>query len=290
MESHVIKKYIPLDKSWIIRMGVLDLLNGYDDTITFLKQQKNLSDDLQALYRASIAWPENRAVDVGESGTLYRFLRFAAWKLNRDNEFIVHGTLRERTMTNDPAIVEYSLRDLLQLDSGTSQWASAAVLTGVKEKIAYAPFKLRLTYDAVEHWQQARQKKQQWQPRYDQTILRQAEAYINLLHHRTTGYEPLQAEDYCFARAFDFIAPETGEASWPSLRSHESDRIAAMEAVLAMDENDRLAVNDHRVVQAYAIRQNVLGKTVRVENPTAVNKSWPQFWNFINYSQSLNGS
>ena len=77
--------YIPLDKSWIIRMGVLDLFNEYDDSINYLKQYyEELSDDLKALYSASIQWKLGKSIDVGESGTLYRFLKFASWKLNQN--------------------------------------------------------------------------------------------------------------------------------------------------------------------------------------------------------------
>ena len=30
------QKYIPLDKSWVIRMGFLDLTHGYKDIVSFL--------------------------------------------------------------------------------------------------------------------------------------------------------------------------------------------------------------------------------------------------------------
>ena len=49
---------IPLDKSWIIRMGVLDLVNGYKDIIYILDNQKYLGEDLLALKRAINSWDE----------------------------------------------------------------------------------------------------------------------------------------------------------------------------------------------------------------------------------------
>ena len=89
MKNYLIEKgYIPLDKSWTIRMGVLDLLNDYDDSVRFLKKEDQLSDDLQSLYKALIAWKSNEPINVGESATLYRFLRFASWKLELDKKFV----------------------------------------------------------------------------------------------------------------------------------------------------------------------------------------------------------
>lgn len=32
-------------------------------------------------------------------------------------------------------------------------------------------------------------------------------------------------EDYCFARAFNFITKDEGEQQWPQLHNHESDRL-----------------------------------------------------------------
>ena len=76
-----IDKYIPLDKSWIIRGGILDLVNNYKDIKNFLSRRQNLGDDLMALRDISIFWNNSyKKLNVGESGTLYRFVRFALWK------------------------------------------------------------------------------------------------------------------------------------------------------------------------------------------------------------------
>ena len=112
MEHKLIEQeYIPLDKSWIIRMSVLDLLNGYDDAVRFLEKQKSLSDDLKALHRALVAWKTDKSIDVGESGTLYRFLKFASWKLGLNNKFILHGTLKNRKICDDKQIIKLSELD-----------------------------------------------------------------------------------------------------------------------------------------------------------------------------------
>ncbi len=271
-----LESLIPYDKSWLIRLGVLDLLNGYDDIDKFLEQQKTLSDDLLALRKALKQWRDNEDIDAGESGTLYRFLQFASWMLNRDDKFIKHGTLKDRKINNDYSIVDLSLAELLKLDNGTSQWASAAVLFGNEEDPPNSiPYKLKLTYEAVEHWEKSRSTGKTWVARKDHTIQKQAEAYINWKKTGKMLFEPEQAEDYCFARAFELMTPKEGEKRWPSLRQHESDRIAEMEKALARQVVDS---RDHRVVQAVAMLR---GNSVKFSHSNVVTKSWPKFWQFI---------
>ncbi len=273
-----ISRYIPYDKSWVIRMGILDMLHGYDDITALLDRGDNLSlgTDLQALNRAIKQWREGDEIDVGESGTVYRFLQFAAWKTGRSITFIKHGTLADRQITNDPSIVTLSIKELLNLDNGTSQWASIAVLMGNEEaRLETAPFKLRLTYEALDHWRRARQQDRVWEARRDKTITRQALAYANWVATGTMIFVPEQAEDYCFARAFDLITTHEGEARWPSLRQHESDRIIEMEKALRQEV---VTSADHRVVQAVAMRKGV---AVTFAHPEAVAKSWPQFWDML---------
>ncbi len=284
--------YIPLDKSWMIRMGILDLLNGRKEIFEFLKRQEDeLSEDLEALLRALKSWRAGEQnIDVGESATLYRFLRFASWKLNENKQFILRGSLRDRKICDNEAIICYSLEDLLGLDSGTSQWASAAVLLGNQEVVADPPFKLALTYEAVEHWKKQRKDGQCWEFRYDETILSQAVSFLELLERRKTSFSPQQAEDYCFARIFGLITKEHGESLWSSLRGHERNRIEEMELVRAVvDSGKEIESKDHRSIQAGAMRQKLLGKIVRVKYPGCIKKSWPQFNKFLNDSIYLHG-
>jgi hypothetical protein len=127
-------EYIPLDKSWTIRMGILDILNGHKDILRFLDGQKDLGDDLVALRNVAEKWDTNEPLDVGESATLYRMIRYALWKQGKDREIVKRGTLKNRPIYDDSKITKYTLRNLLELDNGTSQWASAAVLAGGKRK------------------------------------------------------------------------------------------------------------------------------------------------------------
>jgi len=286
MKDYLIKKgYIPLDKSWIIRIGVLDILNGYDDIFRFLKQQKQLSDDIKALHKALIAWKFNEPIYVGESATLYRFLRFASWKLVLDKKFIKQGTLTKREICDNPEIINYSLDKLLDLDKKTSQWASASVICGNEEIINRSPYKLELTYEAVSHWKQKRSNNKCWIPRYDETILNQAIAFLRLLKKEKIIFVPEQPEDYCFARAFEFLTKGEGESRWPSLYGHESNRIEEMEKTLNdVNKGFEIESKDHRVVQAIVMLQKVRDKDIKVKYPEAVNKSWPQFWKFLHDS------
>lgn len=279
-----ISDYVPLDKSWMIRIGVLDIINGYDDITRFLSKQKDLSEDLQALFHAAKEWNSNKPIDVGESATLYRFLKFASWKLNKDKKFILRGTLKDRRVYDNPEIINWSLKKLLTLDNGTSQWASASVLMGNTEKIQNPPYKLQLTYEAVAHWKERRSQGLCWLPRQDETILKQAISYIEILRTGKTNFTPKHSEDYCFARAFNLITPEEGNQRWPSLQEHESNRIKHMEVVIKLADNQNIIdSNDHRAIQAIVMRQKSRNEPVYIKYRTAVNKSWPQFWDFIDY-------
>lgn len=291
MTDLIRKGDIPLDKSWIIRMGILDLINGYDTIINFLEKQEQLSDDLLALKRVLKNWNSNEALDVGESGTLYRFLKFASWKLSKSKKFIVHGTLKQRKIGDNPEIINWPLKKLLELDNKSSQWASASVLLGNKEKIENPPLKLQLTYKALEHWNQQRKNNQLWVPRYDKTIEKQALAFLDLLKTGKTNFQPEHSEDYCFARAFNLTTKQEAEKKFPSLIGHETNRIEEMEnAIKKADDKGIVDSKDHRVVQAIAMRQKFLGKPVVIENKNAVNKTWPQFWGFLNDSEKLKGT
>ena len=156
--SEIDKKYIPLDKYWTIRMGVLDIIHGYPDMKKFLDKEENLGGDIQALHRASEVWNTTKSVDVGESGTLYRFLQFISWKQDLNKKIIKRGTLKHRKVCNDPEIVNWNLNQLLELDGGTSQWASSAILLGNKEKIKNPPYFIKKTYEALKHWKERRKK------------------------------------------------------------------------------------------------------------------------------------
>ncbi len=180
-------------------MGVLDIVNGYNDIQTFLSKQENLGDDLLALKKVAEEWKSRTIIDVGESGTLYRFLKFASRKLGLNKRFITQGTLTKRDINDDPKIINLTQTKLLKLDQGTSQWASAAVLLGDNERIENAPFKLKLTYEVIDHWKAQRKRNLSWEPHYDETILSQMETYLKILNKEEVKFVPKQAEDFCFA-------------------------------------------------------------------------------------------
>lgn len=269
------------------RIGVMDLLKGYDDTIRFLGQlYENLGGDLQALCRASLQWNSNEPIDVGESGTLLRFLTFASWKLGHKREFIRRGTLEDRAITNDPTIADWPRERLLTLDGGTTQWVSASILmeyliSGRAERSPFQEPEIQMTYDSIGHWDGARVQGKRWEPRYDETLSAQASAYLQWLKEGKMNFTPKKAEDYCFARAFNIMSAEEGVIRWPKLRGHESDRLSEMEKELQSDE---INSKDHRVVQAIAMLRK---GDVRIMFPDSVNKSWPQFWQFLEYALHL---
>ncbi len=264
-------------------MGVLDLFGGGRHIDDVLKAETALSDDLLALSWALQDWRTPGApVRVGEAGTLYRFLRFASWKRGEPREFVKSGTLVGRPMTDDPSIVTLGQSDLLALDGGTSQWASAAALAGDDERLPHPPHKLAVTYTAIGEWQICRDNGRPWPIRYDQTIHKQAEAFLRLLAGRDAEFEPEQAEDFCFACAFGLMSLEEGCRRWPQLAGHESNRLTEMPIALGqLDRGEPITTRDHRVAQAVAMRAAVFNQAAQFEHALCVGKSCPRFWQFL---------
>lgn len=291
MVNLVGRRYIPFDKSWHIRLGILDMTRGRTDTIRFLMDQNwdDLPEDVQSLYYASIDWMSGKEkIRVGQSGTLMRPLQYFSWKKGLNKKFVRSGTLKRRKISDNPLIVDMPLEQLLKLDEGTSQWATAARLFGNRELMENPPRKLLLTDEAIAHYESRRAMDECWEPRYDRTIERQAYAFLRLLKEKRMDFEPHDAEDYCFARAFGKITREEGEKRWPQLAGHESNRLKAMErGIKISDAAGIIYSRDHRVVQALLMRGKHKGGDYYVVFPKSVNKSWPQFYRFMKDADKL---
>ena len=297
--------YVPLDKSWTIRMGFLDITRGYGskDILHFLESQKDLGEDIKALARVASIWNTKEPLDVGESGTIYRLVRFYIWKEKIDREIITRGTLTKRVkeMKAGPEIVTWHLKQLLTLEHGTTQWATAAILFGNSETLPEVPFYLQKTYDSLAHWNSQRKKGKVWIPQKDVTLSTQVKEYISYLKTGKISIVSHRLGDcdlYCFLRAFNRITRKEGEVIWPQLKSHESDRFLEMERTLEeLYSGNIIHSRDHRVVQAEAMLLQSRDKSKGAKelkkyfsNPDCVNKTWPQFWEFMDYCKDISKS
>jgi len=282
------RKYIPLDKYWMIRMGFLDIVNGKEDGIIEVlsrEEKKNLNGDVTALLNVAENWKSKKEINVGESGTLFRYLQFAIWKLKLDKKLIKSGTLSKREICNDSKIVNWPLAKLLELDKGTSQWASVSILLGNKEILDNSPYFLNVTYEAVKHWKERRNSGLIYDIKHDEILERQAGAFLELLEKKKTSFRASNPDDYCFARAFNLINKEEGAKRFPAIQGHESNRLDEMEKCLKQFENGELVeTNDHRVVQAVAMLGLIKSKKTKFSNKECVAKSWPQFWDFLKFA------
>lgn len=279
---------IPLDKSWQMRLGVLDIIAGrQQDTFDFLETQENLGDDLTALKDVTQMWGKCNKLPVRESGTLLRFLQFTAWRHNLDLSFKTTGTLQQRPITTNPSITTRRQKELLKLDKGTSQWASAAVLNGDEERLKNPPYKLEQTYEAWEHWHQMRDTGALWVPRKDATIEKQSVTFLELIAGKQATFEAEQAEDFCFAYVFGYITVEEARKQWPNLEGHESNRLEEMPTMISNAERHEVVTSqDHRVIQALGMWGCVNEVEVDFAHPNATCKSWPRFAEFLKLAQA----
>jgi len=104
----------------------------------------------------------------------------------------------------------------------------------------------------------------------------------NVLNYKKSTFIPTNPDDYCFARAFGIVSRKYGEKHWPMLKHHESNRLEEIEVALSQAQKDKVITSkDHRVIQAIAMLYKTKRKRVRFKYLKAVNKSWPQFWDFL---------
>lgn len=279
MDSSVINPLtMPWDKSWGLRCGVKDILAGEAKrTAEILDAQPYLADDLVALQKAAQNWDHARTISVGESGSLFRFLQYAIWQEDLDKELIKSGTLIGRPMSGREQVLGKSQAELLLLDKETSQWATAAVLNGDTERLTDPPYKLAVTYQAVEYWTDTQSKGESWQLRKDATITAQAVAFQSLLKGLRPDFEPMQAEDFPFARVFGYMTTDEAKKRWRSLAGHESNRFEEVDAMLALaEQGEPVPTRDHRIAQAITFWGKIMEREVDIVYPNCVSKSWPR--------------
>jgi len=286
VENEILEKgFIPLSKYWSLRLGFLDIINETGLFIPQIENRDDLGDDAKKMIVISKEWRIKNEHNVGEGGALFRYLQFASWKYHLGKKFVKEGTLKDRKMCDNPEIVNWSIKKLLELDNNTPQWASVAILLGNKEEIPDNYF-LNLSKEALEEYNFARKEGRLCKLRYDETLLLQARAFIGALESGKVEYTPKQQDEYCFARVFGLIDREEGERRWPELRGHESNRLEEMEKMIGKYERgEEIDSRDHRVAQALKMRAFYDKKEIKFLFPRCVSKSWPQFWKFMKWAE-----
>ncbi len=284
MESaRVDRNHMPECKAWTIRGGVKALQEGKDVVLRHLESKNYTTGDLGSLRRASQAWLAGaKDIPVGESRTLLICLTVEAKRRAVSKNFIREGTLKDRQIAQCPEIGRLPPEALLQLDGGTTQWATAMYLAGDQRRVEKPSPKLAMTYEAVQDWEMRKLTNRIWRPRKDRVILAQAEAYLGLLRNGKLDFTPKEAEDFCFARTFGLMSDEEGARRWPSLSGHESNRlISVAKAYSQVVQRKIVDSKDHRVVQAAAMFAKSSGIRANFAYPESVNKSWPGFWTWL---------
>jgi hypothetical protein len=287
---------IPLDKTYMRIMLALDDMHSFTDTDEIIQPYNSeLPDDTRMFRLALEDYSADEPIRVGEGGANYRTMLYRSLIDSTPRSFVKDGSLVGRNIYQEVDLLTMTNTQLLGLNRGTSQYLSARFLWDPEAQISSSEinshYKLKIVKEAVEHWYDARQKGEPWSPRKDVTIRRQAESYLKM--HSTleldTNFYMEQSEDYCFARVYGLATPADGERKWPALRDHESDRINSMEIAIEQATTGQIInVNDHRVVQAIAMRFGLPPE--RFKHPDCVKKSWPRFWEFISLAREPNRS
>lgn len=283
----LIQRYVPLDKTYVRVMLSLDDRYGYADSEAILAASGYpLPDDTAMYVQAQDDYYHRRPVHVGEGGANYRTLLYRSYLEDTPLLFVKEGSLKGRPMYERGDMTTMSAKQLAELDNRTTQYLIARMIWGdpedIPDELIEQEFKLQVADEAIADWHAARATNEPWSVRPDATITRQAGLFLRALKSgiKDAHFEMMQAEDYCFARIYGYTTPEEGEKRWPRLRRHESDRIASVErAIKQATSGEVIDVNDHRVVQAIAMRWGL--SRDRFKYPDCVTKSWPDFWLFI---------
>jgi len=266
---------LPLEKSWYARLGIQDLIAGRESTVSTLTQHEaTLSDDLRVIRDTSgLILDGQTTIHVGEGGTWARVLAFASAKYGWGLRLVKSGTLTDRPDDFQPHLVDAPLSELLRLNKGSSQLASAAVLCGSDEPMpANAPYHLQMSYEAREYWQ-THLSNSTWEVRRDNTYRRQAIAWIGWLASGQFEFEPIQPEDYPISRVFNVMdLRDAHRRGWESLAGHESNRFDDLEkAITQVSQCEAVDLRDHRPLIALDWRH---GEYVRILHRDAIGKSW----------------
>lgn len=283
MLSTEVRKRLPWDKSLIIRFAFLDLIHGVPGrSIDWLEEHYDeLGDDLRALLRTLKQYLAGEDLDVGESGTLLRFWRYFLWMRGEKQIIIIRGTLKPRTVSNDPDLINWTVDELSEHPEKTSQWASIAILFGKRGTKRKPDPHISLSYRARNEWEQATERGDMWPARQDEIITECIESYVG---YKQTGVMELRlnnSEKGCQGVAFGLISWREMKRRWPKSVNHESNRPKAMRRALRRKRLRKvfrwikIKSDDHRVVMAMAL----LGVPYEAfSNPMCVSKTFPLFW------------
>lgn len=271
-----IEECLPVEKSWYGNLGFLALLDENPLVIDSVRSYGGLlPDDVRHMVSSSEQiLSGDREVYVGEGGAWARKLTYANAKYDWGLTLIKDGTLVGRPDEFTPDLVYASVDELRTLNKGSSQLASAAVLTGSTDQVPDdASYHLRMAYEARDFWE-TWPKDELLTLRRDSTLRRQTLAALNYMRTGVMDFEPIQAEDYAFARVFGIMnADDAVGLGWYNLAGHESNRFETTEHAVQLASLGRpVPYADHRILQPLRFKY---GFDVRFDHVEAINKSWP---------------
>jgi hypothetical protein len=284
-------KHIADCKAWANR-GVVKALQERSPVLyDWLRRENHFLGDLGAARLASEAWLSgSREIPVGKSRTLNIMLRALDLTEGGHRTFLKDEELAKRRVSEREDILFLPAQQLLALEGGTTQWLSAVYqISDAKKQLELRPFmdadpKLIMTVESDAEWKGREHMQLRWEPRKDQVLLAQAEAYVQFLLTGRMDFVVKEREDFAFGIFFEKFTVEEGAKRWPGLAKHESNRlISVVEAKNQVMKGQPVDSEDHRVIQASMMFAQAHGIEVNILHPDSVSKSWPrkQFEGFL---------
>lgn len=271
-----IEQCLPVEKSWYGNLAFQALIEGNSLVIKSIQSYGLLlpRDVINVCNSSEQILRGETEIYVGEGGAWARKLAYGNAKFGWGLTIVKDGTLVGRPDEFKPEMVDASVDELRRLNKGSSQLASAAVLTGSTDAMPDdASYHLQMAYEARDFW--ADWPKDQLIPlRRDRTLRRQTLSALGYMMTGEIDFIPIQVEDYPFARVFGVMtAADAVARGWGNLEGHESSRlITTDEAIEMVEQGVSVPFADHRLLQPLRFKY---GADARFDHVEAISKSWP---------------
>ncbi len=300
---HLPDRLLPLATLWSKSNVIRLIVGGVPFGSTSVRDQLEagnyniLGDDIKAAVEVGhqLSDETRPSINPGDSRTLrieaefLDMLQYSEDPKLRPRKFVLSPMQKRRYTPVPKDLPRWALEDMLFLEDGTTQWASAAILLQdrfdeARELIPDIRPNKRLMLEKSKSARarilgaRALGKAVLLDERdYDMTFLRQDQAfYTSVVTGEAIRFEPLHSEDVYDAIFTGTITPKQAVKLFPQITRHEVNRYEEAIRLLNGDRKRPLNTEDHRAAMA-AIKY--LGYTKWTKTTVkAINKTRPQFF------------
>lgn len=250
---------IPYDKYWLFGLGILDMLNNYDDIYSFLElNTNNLTNDLYDFKLTFLDWYADKSIIyIGKSYALYNILLFIMTKLNVNKQLYFDNTIVEYNNTLN--YINYTQKELVDINI---YWCIALILLGDPIRLSNPPVKIDIIYNAYQYWKEKRNK--------DEYLIDRKNIYIkNLFNYY------LDLQNNSIEIDIEIVLPKMLKMINYNIEYMDSTRIKLL---IEQYNNGIIELKDSKLIECIVLISILCKKKLVIKYPELVKKNWNQFW------------